>query len=164
MGVRLSVNGPEGGAADRHEGLNVRRRLDCERAVNHPLPCLRHAMTAPLCGWVTCRLPGTPPPRLPGGATSHVIRGLPNVAAARNPRPSPCVYQGEVKTMKDFLVWLIKLPFVLVAIVLAIALGIVGCVLSILGVGLTPVFGVGLVILPIGLILLFAAWLIAKVV
>ena len=66
--------------------------------------------------------------------------------------------------MKDFLVWLVKLPFVLVAIVLAIALGIVGCVLSILGVGLTPVFGVGLIILPIGLILLFAAWLIAKVV
>ena len=66
--------------------------------------------------------------------------------------------------MKDFLIWLIKLPFVLVAVVLAIALGIVGCVLSILGVGLTPVFGVGLIILPIGLILLFAAWLIAKVV
>ena len=66
--------------------------------------------------------------------------------------------------MKDFLIWLIKLPFVLVAVVLAIALGIVGCVLSILGVGLTPVFGVGLIILPIGLIMLFAAWLIAKVV
>ena len=65
--------------------------------------------------------------------------------------------------MKDFLVWLIKLPFVLVAIVLVIALGIVGCVLSILGVGLTPVFGVGLIILPIGLVLLAAAWLIAKV-
>ena len=65
--------------------------------------------------------------------------------------------------MKDFLVWLIKLPFVLVAVVLVIALGIVGCVLSLLGVGLTPVFGVGLVILPIGLTLLFAAWLIAKV-
>ena len=66
--------------------------------------------------------------------------------------------------MKGFLIWLVKLPFVLVAIVLAIALGIVGCVLSILGVGLTPVFGVGLIILPIGLILLFAARLIAKVV
>ena len=65
--------------------------------------------------------------------------------------------------MKDFLVWLIKLPFVLVAVVLVIALSIVGCVLSLLGVGLTPVFGVGLVILPIGLILLFAAWLIARV-
>ena len=88
----------------------------------------------------------------------------PRIASVRNPRPSPCVYQGEVKTMEGFLIWLIKLPFVLVAIVLAIALGIVGCVLSILGVGLTPVFGVGLVILPIGLILLAAAWLIAKVV
>ena len=65
--------------------------------------------------------------------------------------------------MKDLLVWLIKLPFVLVGIVLVLALGIVGCVLSLLGVGLTPVFGVGLVILPIGLILLLAAWLIAKV-
>ena len=65
--------------------------------------------------------------------------------------------------MKDFLVWLIKLPFVLIAVVLVIALGLVGCVLSLLGVGLTPVFGVGLVILPIGLILLLAAWLIARV-
>ena len=102
--------------------------------------------------------------RLSRGATSPIILGVARVAGARNPRPSPCVYQGEVKTMKDFLIWLIKLPFVLVAIVLAIALGIVGCVLSILGAGLTPVFGVGLIILPIGLILLFAAWLIAKVV
>ena len=65
--------------------------------------------------------------------------------------------------MKDALVWLIKLPFVLVGIVLVVALGIVGCVLSLLGVGLTPIFGVGLIILPIGLILLLAAWLIAKV-
>lgn len=64
--------------------------------------------------------------------------------------------------MKDFLIWLIKFPFVLIGVVLVIALGIVGCVLSLLGVGLTPVFGVGLIILPIGLILLLAAWLIAK--
>jgi hypothetical protein len=65
--------------------------------------------------------------------------------------------------MKDLLIWLIKFPFVLIAVVLVIALGIVGCVLSLLGVGLTPVFGVGLIILPVGLVLLLAAWLIAKV-
>jgi hypothetical protein len=65
--------------------------------------------------------------------------------------------------MKDLLIWLIKFPFVLIAVVLIIALGIVGCVLSLLGIGLTPVFGVGLIILPVGLVLLLAAWLIAKV-
>ena len=64
--------------------------------------------------------------------------------------------------MKDFLIWLLKLPFVLVGIVLVVALGLVGCVLSLLGVITTPLFGIGCVILPIGLVLLLAAWLIAK--
>jgi len=64
--------------------------------------------------------------------------------------------------MFDLLIWLIKLPFVLVGIVLMIALGIVGMVLSLLGVGLTPVLGIGLLILPIGLVFLLAAWVIAR--
>lgn len=64
--------------------------------------------------------------------------------------------------MFDLLIWLIKLPFVLVGIVLMIALGIVGVVLSLVGVGLTPLFGIGLLILPIGLVFLLAAWIIAR--
>ena len=64
--------------------------------------------------------------------------------------------------MVGLLVWLIKLPFVLVAVALVIALGIAGVILSLLGVGLTPVFGVGLLILPFGLIFLVVACLIAK--
>lgn len=64
--------------------------------------------------------------------------------------------------MLRFLVWLIKLPFVLVAVVLMIALGLVGVVLSLLGVGLTPVLGIGLLILPIGLAFLLVAWVIAR--
>ena len=64
--------------------------------------------------------------------------------------------------MLHFLVWLIKLPFVLVAVVLMIALGLVGVILSLLGVGLTPVLGIGLLILPIGLAFLLVAWVIAR--
>ncbi|MFQ6101690.1 MAG: hypothetical protein ACE5OS_10730 [Anaerolineae bacterium] len=64
--------------------------------------------------------------------------------------------------MLRLLVWLIKLPFVLVGVVLMVALGIVGVVLSLLGVGLIPVLGVGLLILPIGLLFLLAAWVIAR--
>ena len=64
--------------------------------------------------------------------------------------------------MVKFLVWLIKLPFVLVALVLMFALGLIGVVLSLLGVGLTPVLGIGLLILPIGLAFLLVAWLIAR--
>ncbi len=59
-------------------------------------------------------------------------------------------------------VWLIKMPFVLLAVLLAVVLGLTGGVISIVGVALTPVLGIGLVILPIGLILLLAAWLIAR--
>ncbi len=64
--------------------------------------------------------------------------------------------------MFNLLIWLIKLPFVLVAVVLMIALGLVGVILSLVGVGLTPVLGIGLLILPIGLVFLLAAWLIAR--
>ena len=64
--------------------------------------------------------------------------------------------------MLSFLVWLIRLPFVLVAVVLMIASGLVGVILSLLGVGLTPVLGIGFLILPIGLAFLLAAWLIAR--
>lgn len=60
------------------------------------------------------------------------------------------------------LVWLIKLPFVLAAVALMLALGLVGVILSLLGVGLTPLLGVGLLILPIGLIFLLAARLVAR--
>lgn len=70
--------------------------------------------------------------------------------------------KGETHAMLRFLVWLIKLPFVLVAVVLMIALGLVGVILSLVGVGLTPVLGIGLLIIPIGLAFLLAAWLIAR--
>ena len=61
------------------------------------------------------------------------------------------------------LVWLIKLPFVLLAVALMVALGLAGVVISLLGVGLIPVFGIGLLILPIGLVFLLVAWVIAKI-
>jgi fatty acid desaturase len=64
--------------------------------------------------------------------------------------------------MLDLLIWLIKLPFVLVGIVLMIALGLVGVVLTLVGVMLVPVLGVGLLIVPIGLVFLLAAWVIAR--
>jgi hypothetical protein len=64
--------------------------------------------------------------------------------------------------MLGFLIWLIKLPFVLTAVVLMIALGVVGMVLLLLGVSLTPVLGIGLLILPFGLFFLLAAWVIAR--
>ena len=64
--------------------------------------------------------------------------------------------------MLDLLIWLIKLPFVLVGIVLMIALGLVGVAIALVGVVLIPVFGVGLLIVPIGLVFLLAAWVIAR--
>ena len=64
--------------------------------------------------------------------------------------------------MFEALGWLIKLPFVLVIVALALTLGIVGVVLSLLGVALTPVLGIGLLILPIGLFFLWAAKVTAK--
>jgi hypothetical protein len=72
------------------------------------------------------------------------------------------IKRGDMTAMLRFLVWLIKLPFVLVAVVLMIALGLVGVILSLLGVGLTPVLGIGLLILPIGLAFLLVAWVIAR--
>jgi hypothetical protein len=64
--------------------------------------------------------------------------------------------------MCEALGWLIKLPFVLVIVALTIALGLVGVVLSLLGVALIPVLGIGLLILPIGLLFLWAAKVTAK--
>ncbi|MCK4471437.1 MAG: hypothetical protein KAW49_06575 [Anaerolineae bacterium] len=61
----------------------------------------------------------------------------------------------------DLLIWLIKLPFVLVAVVLMVTLGLVGVIILLLGVCLIPVLGIGLLILPIGLGFLLIAWLIA---
>ncbi|MCK4315117.1 MAG: hypothetical protein KAX24_05040 [Anaerolineae bacterium] len=63
--------------------------------------------------------------------------------------------------MLDLLIWLIKLPFVLVAVVLMVTLGLVGVIILLLGVCLIPVLGIGLLILPIGLGFLLIAWLIA---
>jgi hypothetical protein len=60
------------------------------------------------------------------------------------------------------LVWLVKFPFVLVAAVLAFAFGLVGGLLSLLGVVLTPV-GIGLLLLPIGIAFLLAAGVVAQV-
>jgi hypothetical protein len=62
----------------------------------------------------------------------------------------------------DLLVWLIKFPFVLVAAVLAFAFSLVGGILALLGVILTPVLGIGLLLLPIGLAFLLAAGVIAQ--
>lgn len=70
--------------------------------------------------------------------------------------------KGDMYVMLDLLIWLIKLPFVLIGVVLMIALGLVGVILSLLGLGLTPVLGIGLLILPIGLVFLLAAWVIAR--
>ena len=64
--------------------------------------------------------------------------------------------------MLDLLIWLIKLPFVLVAVVLMVTLGVVGVIILLLGVCLIPVLGIGLLILPIGLGFLLIAWLIAR--
>ncbi|MDY6878211.1 MAG: hypothetical protein SWK90_18665 [Chloroflexota bacterium] len=64
--------------------------------------------------------------------------------------------------MLDLLIWLIKLPFVVVAVVLMIALGLVGVITLLLGLILIPVLGIGLLILPIGLVFLLIAWLIAR--
>ena len=64
--------------------------------------------------------------------------------------------------MVDVLVWLVKFPFVLVAVILAFALRLVGLILSGVGAFLTPVLGLGWLILPFGLALLFAAWLIVR--
>jgi hypothetical protein len=58
------------------------------------------------------------------------------------------------------IVALIKLPFVLVIFLVAMALAITGILVSMLGISLVPAFGIGLLILPIGLILLLIAnWL-----
>jgi len=64
--------------------------------------------------------------------------------------------------MLDLLIWLIKLPFVLVAVVLMVTLGLVGLIILLVGVCLIPVLGIGLLILPVGLVFLLAAWLIAR--
>ena len=65
--------------------------------------------------------------------------------------------------MSELLVWLIKFPFVLVAAVLVLALTLVGGILALLGLVLTPVLGIGLLIIPIGLAFLLAAGVIAQV-
>lgn len=62
--------------------------------------------------------------------------------------------------MFELLIALIKLPFILVGVILAFVFGLVGFILSILGLALTPVLGVGLVLLPFGLAFLLLAGLI----
>ncbi|MFL7811716.1 MAG: hypothetical protein ACK2VD_03210 [Anaerolineae bacterium] len=63
--------------------------------------------------------------------------------------------------MGKLLAWLIKFPFVLVAAVLVFALALAGGILAVLGVALTPVLGVGLLLLPVALALFLAAGVIA---
>ena len=65
--------------------------------------------------------------------------------------------------MGELLVWLVKFPFVLVAAVLVFAFSLVGGVLALLGVVLTPVLGIGLLLLPIALGFLLAAGALAGV-
>ena len=65
--------------------------------------------------------------------------------------------------MVDVFVWLVKFPLILVAAVLAFAFGLVGGLLSLLGVVLTPVLGIGLLLLPIGVAFLLAAGAVAQV-
>lgn len=64
--------------------------------------------------------------------------------------------------MFDLLVWLIKFPFVLVAAVLALVFGLVGGLLALLGAILTPVLGIGLILLPIAVAFLLAAAVISS--
>ena len=64
--------------------------------------------------------------------------------------------------MGEAIAWLIKLPFVLVIAIVALALGLVGGIVSLVAVLLTPVLGVGLLILPIGLVLLWVAGLLGR--
>lgn len=64
--------------------------------------------------------------------------------------------------MFDLLVWLIKFPFVLVGAVLALVFGLVGGLLALLGAVLTPVLGVGLILLPIAVAFLLAAAVISS--
>ena len=70
--------------------------------------------------------------------------------------------KGVNYAMLDLLIWLIKLPFVLIGGVLMLTLGLVGAIISLLGVCLIPVLGVGLLIVPVGLAFLLVAWLIAR--
>jgi len=67
-----------------------------------------------------------------------------------------------IKAIAIPLVWLIKLPFVLLAAALVVVFGLIGVILSLLGVGLTPLLGIGLLILPIGLLFLLAARVIGR--
>ncbi len=59
--------------------------------------------------------------------------------------------------MGELLVWLIKFPFVLVAAVLVFVFGLVGGILALVGAILTPVLGIGLLLLPVALGFLLAA-------
>jgi hypothetical protein len=64
--------------------------------------------------------------------------------------------------MGKLLAWLIKFPFVLVAAVLVFALALTGGILAVVGVVLTPVLGIGLLLLPVALALFLAAGAIAR--
>jgi hypothetical protein len=68
----------------------------------------------------------------------------------------------RIQDVFDLLVWLVKFPFILIAAVLVVAFGLVGGILALLGVILTPVLGIGLLLLPIGLAFLLAAGLVSQ--
>ncbi len=59
--------------------------------------------------------------------------------------------------MFELLVALIKLPFLLAGVILTFVFGLVGFILFTLGVALTPLLGIGLIILPFGLAFLLLA-------
>jgi len=59
--------------------------------------------------------------------------------------------------MFELLVALIKLPFLLAGVILTFVFGLAGFILFTLGVALTPLLGIGLIILPLGLAFLLSA-------
>ncbi|NLE45941.1 MAG: hypothetical protein GX620_14570 [Chloroflexi bacterium] len=64
--------------------------------------------------------------------------------------------------MLDLIVWLIKLPFVMLGWIVMAAFWFIGVILLVVGAVLTPVLGIGLLILPFGFLFLLVAKLIRK--
>ena len=64
--------------------------------------------------------------------------------------------------MLELLVWLIKLPFVLVGVVLSLVFGTIGCVLSVVGAVVGGLFGGLWHLFAFGVALLLLIWLLKK--
>jgi len=69
---------------------------------------------------------------------------------------------GGMRPMLDLIVWLIKLPFVMLGWIVMAAFWFIGVILLVVGAVLTPVLGIGLLILPFGFLFLLVAKLIRK--